>query len=184
MVAVATSFIRTDEANACEYTAESLDQPKLSVGLFNVCHMSPRQQRGFVRAGSSSRSEAPPPKPPFTLDELQPIYEQVQHLRLDDRTLSREERALRGDLTQLIKYLKRQSRKGYDKQAISDLRRAQRMQDRLDGVPDPGRRIDAQVAKDWNETRDRSELAPRRALPRGGVRQVVRGGAPSLGRRT
>jgi hypothetical protein len=118
------------------------------------------------------------------LKELEPIYEQVQLLRQADRRLSPEERILRNDLTQLIKYLKRQSRNSYDKQAISDLRRAQRVQDSLNGVPGPGRKVDAQVAKDWEETRDRSALAPRRALPRGGVRRIVPGGAPSLGRRT
>ena len=146
--------------------------------------MSPRKQRQHSRGGSPTGSESPPEEPRFTLNELEPVYRQVQLLRQADRLLSSEERALRSDLTQLIKYLKWQSRKVHDKQVIADLRRAQRMQDRLNGVPGPGRKVDAQVAKDWEETRDRSAPAPRRSQPMGGVRRIVPGGAPSLGRRT
>lgn len=117
------------------------------------------------------------------------MYEQVQRLRHEHRLLSEEEKELRKHLTQLIKYLKWQSRKVYDQQTFADLRRARHLQDKarhlqdkLNGIPRPKHKVDPQVAKDWNETRDHSTPAPRRALPRGGIRQVVRGGAPSLGK--
>ena len=143
--------------------------------------MAPRKQRNH--RGSPSLSESAPATPRLTLKELQPIYEQVQRLRRENRLLSAEEKELRKHLTDLIKYLTRRSRTVRDQQTYADLRRARHMQDKLNGIPRPKNKVDPQVVKDWDETRDRSAPAPRRALPRGSIR-VVRGGAPSLGRRT
>lgn len=159
------------------YAAPGHDKSVGGAGYAGV--VSPRKQRKQGSAGS----ESPPSVPRFTLKQLQPMYEQVQQLRRENRLLSEQEKDLRNHLTHLIKYLTWASRTAYDQQTGADLRRARQMQDKLNGISRPKNRVDPQVIRDWDETRDRSTPAPRRALPRGGIRQVVTGGSPGLGKR-
>jgi hypothetical protein len=124
------------------------------------------------------------PVPHFTLRDLKPTFEEVQRVRRTSRLLIEEERQLREQLTALIKFLERESRKVYNEKTCAELRGARRMRDRLNGVPGPPKqKADRQLARDWAETRDHSSSAPRRAMPRGGVRRVVAGGSPGLGKR-
>jgi hypothetical protein len=122
--------------------------------------------------------------PQITVRGLQPDYERVQRLRQSSPLLSQDEKEFRRRLAHLIKFLERMSRKTPEQSTFSDLRRARRMRDSLNGISGPRRGgADRQVAKDWTETRDYGRSAPRRAEPRGGVRHVVSGGAPGLGKR-
>ena len=124
------------------------------------------------------------PTPRFSLQDLKPAFEEVQRLRRTSRLLTPEERELREQLTELIKYLECESRKVYSEKTCADLRRARRMHDALNGIPRPPKqKADSQLTRDWAETWDYSSPAPRRAMPRGGVRHVVAGGSPGLGKR-
>jgi hypothetical protein len=116
--------------------------------------------------------------------DLQPAYERVQQLRQMSPLLSQDERELRHRLVDLIKFLERSSKKAPTQSTFSDLRRARRMRDSLNGISSPGRgAVSRQLAKDWAETRDYGRSSARRAEPRAGVRYVVSGGAPGLGKR-
>ena len=123
--------------------------------------------------------------PGFSVDDLEPAYAEVQQLRAASRVLSPEEKELRKKLTRLIKFLDREMRQIYDEKACSDLRRARQMLNTLNGVPvsrSPSR-ADETLRNDWAETRDYSKPKGRAPAPRGGVRRVVSGGAPTVGKR-
>lgn len=135
-----------------------------------------------------SRIDSPPqsilPTPRFSMQDLKPTFEEVQRLRRTSRLLTEEERKLREQLSDLIKFLERELRRVYSEKTCADLRRARRMRDALNGIPGPPKqKADRQLSRDWTETRDHSSPAPHRASPRGGVRHVVGGGSPGLGKR-
>jgi hypothetical protein len=176
---------QTDDAAIRQcITTRHANPATMSVELATLRPVSLRKQRKNQSSGSPSPSDPALPFPRFTLQDLEPFYEQVQRLRHTSPLLSQDEKEFRKHLTELNKFLERQSRKAFDQQTCSDLRRVRQMRDRLNGISGPPkRRADPRLAKDWAETRDYSPPAARRAMPRGGVRHVVRGGAPSLGKR-